>query len=221
MNQDNLKKKVAEAALQCLSEEGIIGVGTGSTIAFFIEELAKVKNKIEGTVASSKVTENELRARGIPVYDLNAVNQVNLYIDSADEADDHFYLIKGKGGALAREKIIASAARKFICIIEESKKVAILGSQSPLPVEVIPMARSLVARQLVKLGGNPVYREGVITDNGNIILDVFNLEILEPRKLEDQINCLPGVVENGLFANRPADIILMATSHQVERLTRK
>ncbi len=221
MNQEEMKKQAAEAALQSLPEEGIVGVGTGSTVHYFIEALSKVKNKIEGTVASSKATETALKSLGIPVYDLNTVDQVSLYVDGADEANAYFYLIKGKGGALTREKILATVAKKFICIIDETKKVDLLGSQSPLPVEVIPMARSFVARELVKLGGSPVYREDFITDNGNIILDVYNLSILQPKKLEDQINCLPGVVGNGLFANKPADVILMATASGVVSLDKQ
>lgn len=216
-----MKKKAAESALKYIPEEGILGIGTGTTVQFFIEALAKIKNQIEGTVASSKATENALKEFGIPVYDLNTVNQVSLYVDGADEANDYFYLIKGRGGALTREKIIATVARKFICIIDQSKKVSVLGSESPLPIEVIPMARSYVARETVKLGGNPVYREGFITDNGNIILDVYNLNIMEPVKLEDKLNCIPGVVDCGLFAHRPADVILVSTPQGVETLTRQ
>lgn len=217
-NQDELKKNAAAAALKYLPEDSIVGVGSGSTVQFFIEALAKVKNKIEGTVASSKATEQALKQHGIPVYDLNTVNQVALYVDGADEANDYFYLVKGRGGALTREKIIATVAKKFVCIIDQSKKVNVLGDQCPIPVEVIPMARSFVAREIVKLGGSPVYREGYVTDNGNIILDIYNLAVIEPLKLEDKINCIPGVVENGIFAHRPADIILMATADGVESL---
>jgi ribose 5-phosphate isomerase A len=220
MTEDKMKKQAAEAAFKYLPEDAIIGVGTGTTIQYFIEGLAKYKGKIEGTVASSKLTEQELKKHGLPVYDLNTVNQVALYVDGADEVNDYFYLIKGRGGALTREKILASVAKKFICVIDESKKVTLLGEQSPLPIEVIPMARSFVARQLVKLGGSPVYREGFVTDNGNIILDVYNLLIDQPLALEDKINCIPGVVENGLFAHRPADEILIATTQGVEKLVR-
>lgn len=212
MTQDEMKKQAAEAALQYIQEDSIVGVGSGSTVKFFIEALAKIKNRIEGAVASSKETEQLLKQQGIPVYDLNTVNNVGIYVDGADEANDYFYLIKGKGGALTREKIIATVAKKFICIIDQSKKVDVLGTTCPLPVEVIPMARSYVARELVKIGGSPVYREGFITDNGNIILDVHHLEILEPLKLETTIKCITGVVDNGLFAKRHADIILMATT---------
>ncbi len=215
-----MKKMAAEAAIAYVPEESIIGVGTGSTVQYFIEALAQIKNRFEGTVASSKDTEQELKKYGIPVYDLNVVDQVAVYIDGADEANSYLYLIKGKGGALTREKIIATVAKKFICIIDISKKVDVLGNQSPVPIEVIPMARSYVAREIVKLGGNPVYREGFVTDNGNIILDVYNLNILEPLKLEERLKFIPGVVENGLFAHRSADIILMATPNRVEALTR-
>lgn len=220
MNQDQMKKQAAEAALKFVSEEGIIGVGTGSTVNFFIEALQQIKNRIEGTVASSKATEDLLKKAGIPVYDLNAVNQVAVYVDGADEANDYCYLIKGAGGAMTREKIIASVAKKFVCIIDESKKVNVLGQQSPVPVEVIPMARSFVARQIVKLGGNPVYREGFVTDNGNIILDVFNLEILEPIKMENTLKSFTGAVDNGLFAKRPADVLLIASANGVIDLKR-
>ncbi|MBA2653646.1 MAG: ribose-5-phosphate isomerase RpiA [Gammaproteobacteria bacterium] len=220
MNANEMKKKAAEAALQYLPEEGIIGVGTGTTVQYFIEALAKVKHQIEGTIASSKATENELKKFGIPVFELNTVDQVALYVDGADEVNDYFYLIKGRGGALTREKIIATVAKKFVCIIDESKRVSVLGVDCPVPVEVIPMARSYVARQLVKLGGSPVYREGCITDNGNIILDVYNLKIMEPLKLEDEIKTITGVVDNGLFAHRPADVILMSTPDSVESFKR-
>lgn len=221
MNQDELKKMAAQAALKYVPEEGIIGVGTGTTVQYFIEALGKMKGRIEGTVSSSKATEQELKKVGLPVYDLNTVNQVALYVDGADEANDYFYLIKGRGGALTREKIIATVAKEFVCIIDESKKVNVLGRQSPVPVEVIPMARGYAARSLVKLGGNPVYRENYLTDNGNIILDVYNLEILEPLKLENAIKTISGVVDSGLFAHRPADILLVASNAGVEALSRK
>lgn len=220
MNQDELKRYAAEAALKYVPEEGIIGVGTGSTVQYFIDGLAKIKGRIEGTVASSKATEIELKNRGIPVYDLNAVNQVVLYVDGADEANENFYLIKGRGGALTREKIIATVAKKFVCIIDDSKKVSVLGEKSALPLEVIPIARSYVARQIVKLGANPVYRENFITDNANIILDIYNLDILEPLKLENTLKCIPGVVDSGLFAHRPADVLLIASATGTEVLNR-
>lgn len=220
MNQDQMKQQAAQEALKYLPEEGIIGVGTGSTVNYFIEALGAIKNRIEGAVASSKVTETALKKLGIPVYDLNTVNQVSVYVDGADEANDYCYLVKGKGGALTREKIIAAVAQKFICIIDETKKVNVLGSQEPVPVEVIPMARSYVARQIVKIGGNPVYREGFVTDNGNIILDIFNLEILEPVKTEGLLKSFTGAVENGIFAKHPADILLIASPSGVTTLKR-
>jgi ribose 5-phosphate isomerase A len=220
MSQAEFKQQAAQAALKFLPEDGIVGVGSGTTVQCFIEALASVKNKFEGTVASSEQTANELKKHGIPVYNLNSVNQVSVYIDGADEANEYFYLIKGRGGALTREKIIATVAQKFVCIIDHSKKVSILGQEAPVPVEVIPMARSYVARQMVKLGGSPVYREGFVTDNGNIILDVYNLNIVDPIRLENSIKSITGVVDNGLFANRPADILLVASSQGVEQLTR-
>jgi ribose 5-phosphate isomerase A len=218
MNQDEMKKAVAQAALKYVPEEGIIGVGTGTTVQYFIEGLAQIKNRIEGTVASSKATALELKKVGLPVYDLNTVDQITVYVDGADEANDFFYLIKGRGGALTQEKIIATVSQKFICIIDETKKVTVLGNNCPLPVEVIPMARSYVARQMVKLGGSPIYREGYVTDNGNIILDVYNLNIVEPLHLENTLKCIPGVVETGLFAHRPADVLLIASPQGVETL---
>jgi ribose 5-phosphate isomerase A len=221
MTQDEMKKSVAEAALKYIPEDSVVGVGSGSTVQFFIQALTQIKHKIEGTVASSVATEQGLKKLGIPVYDLNTVNTVTIYVDGADEVNDFFYLIKGCGGALTREKIIATVAKKFICIIDETKKVSVLGASAPVPVEVIPMARSYVAREIVKLGGNPVYRDGFITDNGNIILDVYNLNILEPIKLENTLNTITGTVENGLFAHRPADMILMATKTGVDTLERK
>jgi ribose 5-phosphate isomerase A len=221
MTQEEMKKSAAEAALKYIPEDSVVGVGSGSTVQFFIQALTQIKHKIEGTVASSVATEQELKKLGIPVYDLNTVNTVAIYVDGADEVNDNFYLIKGYGGALTREKIIATVAKKFICIIDETKKVSVLGASAPVPVEVIPMARSYVAREIVKLGGNPVYRDGFITDNGNIILDVYNLNILEPIKLENTLNTITGTVENGLFAHRPADMILMATKTGVEILERK
>lgn len=220
MNQDQMKQEAAMAALGYLPEEGMIGVGTGSTVNFFIEALKSIRNKIEGTVASSKATEDALKKAGIPVYDLNAVGQVAIYVDGADEANDYCYLVKGRGGALTREKIIASVAKKFVCIIDESKKVGVLGGQSPIPVEVIPMARSYVARQIVKLGGNPVYREGFLTDNGNIIIDIHNLDILEPVKMENTLKMLTGAVDNGIFAKRPADILLVSSKSGVATINR-
>jgi ribose 5-phosphate isomerase A len=197
----------------------VIGVGTGSTANFFIDALAQHRMEFDGAVASSQATAARLKAHGIPVYDLNGVDDLEFYVDGADESDAHLNLIKGGGAALTREKIVAAVAETFICIADESKLVTVLG-EYPLPVEVIPMARSHVARQLVKLGGDPVYREGVLTDNGNIILDVFNLSIVNPQALEAQINAIVGVVCNGLFAARPADLLLLGTKNGVTTLKR-
>ncbi|KZN12998.1 MULTISPECIES: ribose-5-phosphate isomerase RpiA [Marinomonas] len=221
MTQDELKQAVAEAAvnyiLPLLEDDTIVGVGTGSTANLFIDELAKHKSKFDGTVASSDASAQRLKDHGIPVYDLNGVDQIRVYIDGADESDHHLHLIKGGGAALTREKIVVACSDEFVCIADESKLVKVLGD-FPLPVEVIPMARSHVARQLVKLGGDPVYREGVVTDNGNHILDVYNLKIIDPIKLEAQINAIVGVVTNGLFANRSADVLLLATQDGVKTL---
>ncbi len=215
MTQDELKQLVAQAAIEYVVPGTIIGVGTGSTANFFIDELAKIKGRIEGTVASSIASAERLKGHGIHVYDLNAVDDISVYVDGADEANRHLHLVKGGGGALTREKIVAAASKKFVCIADESKLVDILG-KFPLPIEVIPMARSLVARELVKLGGEPVLREDFTTDNGNIILDVHNLEIMEPVKLEQTLNNLTGVVTNGLFAMRPADVLLLGTEDGVK-----
>ncbi|CAM4455447.1 MAG: Ribose-5-phosphate isomerase A [Legionellaceae bacterium] len=214
MDTNALKKKAAEAALDYIEADSIIGVGTGSTVDYFIDALAKIKHKIEGTVASSIATAMKLKALHIPVYDLNTVNTVSVYIDGADEANPYLQLIKGGGGALTREKILAANAQKFIGIIDQSKTVDILG-KFPLPVEVIPMARSYVAREIVKLGGDPVYREGFITDNGNIILDIHHLIINEPLTWEEKLNNITGIVCNGLFAYRRADILLIADENEV------
>ncbi len=209
MNQDALKKQAAEAALDYV-EGGIIGVGTGSTVNHFIDYLATIKGRIEAAVSSSEVSTERMRQHGIPVMDLNAAGGLSLYVDGADESNHHLQLIKGGGGALTREKIVAAASEKFVCIADESKLVDVLGA-FPLPVEVIPMARSYVARELVKLGGTPVWREGFVTDNGNVILDVQGLQIMEPMKLEQQINNLPGVVTVGIFALRPADVLILGS----------
>ncbi|PIE41530.1 MAG: ribose 5-phosphate isomerase A [Gammaproteobacteria bacterium] len=217
MTQDDLKKAVAKKAIDYVVEGEIVGVGTGSTANFFIDYLARIKDRIEGTVASSKASQQRLESHGIPVYDLNSVDSVPVYVDGADEADPNLCLIKGGGGALTREKIIADVAEKFVCIADASKNVAVLG-QFPLPVEVIPMARSHVARQLVKLGGDPVYRENFVTDNGNIILDVHNMQIAKPVELEAQINNIVGVVTNGLFARRSADVLLLGNDNGVETI---
>ncbi len=219
MTQDELKLAVARAAFEyvesLLEDDTIIGVGTGSTANLFIEELGKIKHKINATVASSDESARRLKALNIPVLDLNSAGTIRVYVDGADEANKHLQLIKGGGAALTREKIIAAASEEFICIADESKLVPILGN-FPLPIEVIPMARSYVAREMVKLGGDPVYREACVTDNGNHILDIYNLEILEPRKLEQQINQITGVVTNGLFAERGADRLLLGTNTGVE-----
>ncbi len=217
MTQDEMKKAVALAAIEYVKDASIIGVGTGSTANFFIDALADIKHTFDGTVASSQASAERLKSHGIPVYDLNAVDSVPVYVDGADEANSHLALIKGGGGALTREKIIAAVAEKFICIADKSKYVKILGD-FPLPVEVIPMARSHVGRALVKLGGDPAYREDFITDNGNIILDVFNLKIMDPQALEREINNITGVVTNGLFALRPADVLLLGSEQGVETL---
>lgn len=214
---DMAKKMAAQAALQYVKDDMIIGVGTGSTVNYFIEALASMKNKIEACVASSKATEALLKAAHIPVIDLNAVSELALYVDGADEVLATGEMIKGGGGAATREKIIATVAKQFICIVDESKVVKRLG-QFPVAVEVLPMARSLVARALVKLDADPEYREQFVTDNGNIILDVYNLQINTPIQLENTINCLPGVVENGLFANRRADKILVGSEQGVDVL---
>ncbi|HFD80923.1 MAG TPA: ribose-5-phosphate isomerase RpiA [Gammaproteobacteria bacterium] len=218
MNQDELKKQVAEAAIEYVETGTVIGVGTGSTANYFIDALAKIKGRIDGTVASSVASAERLKSHGIPVMDLNEVGELSVYIDGADETNDYLQLIKGGGGALTREKIVAGASHKFVCICDDSKLVKILG-RFPLPIEVIPMAQSFVARELVKHGGRPELRQGFTTDNGNIILDVKDLEILEPCRLESQLNDIPGVVTVGLFANRPADVLLLGTSNGVETRT--
>lgn len=218
MNQESLKKSAAEAALKYITQGATVGVGTGTTIKYFIDALATIKHKLEGAVASSIETEKLLRAHHIPVYDLNSANTVDIYVDGADEATQHHYLIKGRGGALLREKIIATVAKQFVCIVDESKQVNVLGAIAPIPVEVVPMARSYVARQIVKLGGDPVYREGYKTDNGNVILDVYNLKVLEPLKMEERLKNITGVIESGIFAHRSADVLLVATKQGVETL---
>ena len=218
MNQDELKKQVAEAAIEHVEMGTVIGVGTGSTANFFIDALARIKGKIDGTVASSIASADRLKAHGIPVLDLNAAGELSVYVDGADETNEQLHLIKGGGGALTREKIVAAASHKFVCICDESKLVKILGN-FPLPVEVIPMAQSHVAREMVKLGGQPELRQDFITDNGNIILDVKGLEIMEPCKFETEINNIAGVVTVGIFANRPADVLLLGTASGVQTRT--
>ncbi|MDO9311615.1 MAG: ribose-5-phosphate isomerase RpiA [Nitrosomonas sp.] len=218
MTQDEQKRAVAAAAIQHIPLGCIVGVGTGSTANYFIEELSKIKNKIEGAVASSDVTAQRLKSYGIEVLDLNNVIDLPVYIDGADEITEHLHMIKGGGGALTREKIVAAVARKFICITDQSKLVSVLGN-FPLPVEVIPMARSYVAREIVHLGGQPALRQGFVTDNGNVILDVHNLQILNPVELEATLNQITGVVTNGLFARRSADTLLLGTDNGVRTIT--
>lgn len=208
MTQDEMKQAVAAAAIEYVEASTIIGVGTGSTANFFIDELAKIRHKIDGTVASSVASADRLKGHGIEVFDLNDVNEISVYIDGADETNRHLHLVKGGGGALTREKIVAAASNKFVCIADDSKLVDVLG-KFPLPVEVIPMARSFVAREIVKLGGEPVLREGFTTDNGNVILDIHNMDIMEPTKMEQILNNITGVVTNGLFAMKPADVVLL------------
>jgi len=217
MNQDELKRRVGEAALDYVSPDSIIGVGTGSTVNCFIDALVKSGIRLEAAVSSSEATTRLLTAGGIRVVDLNETGGLDVYIDGADEFDPYRRLIKGGGGALTREKIVTAASKTFVCITDRSKQVRVLG-KFPLPVEVIPMARSLVARQMVALGGQPVLREGFTTDNGNCILDVHNLDLTDPAGMEDSINNLAGVVTCGLFALRPADLVLMATEAGIERL---
>ncbi|MBQ0831780.1 MULTISPECIES: ribose-5-phosphate isomerase RpiA [unclassified Marinobacter] len=224
MTQDELKKAVAKAAVDYiaprLERDSVIGVGTGSTANFFIDMLADLKTEFDGAVASSEATAQRLKSHGIPVYDLNSAGELEFYVDGADEVNERLELIKGGGGALTREKIVAAVAKTFICIADESKKVGILGD-FPLPVEVLPMARSHVGREIVKLGGDPVYRDGFTTDNGNIILDIYNMDISRPIQVEERLNNVVGVVTNGLFARRPADLLLLGTSEGVKSIPRK
>jgi ribose 5-phosphate isomerase A len=213
-----MKRQVAAAALEYVEPGMVVGIGTGSTANYFIDGLAKMKGKIDATVASSEASAERLRGHGIEVIDLNSAGNIPLYVDGADESTKFLHLIKGGGGALTREKIVAAAAEKFVCIADESKRVDVLG-KFPLPIEVIPMARSYVARQLVKLGGEPVYRDGFVTDNGNIILDVHHLKIMNPVEMEQTLNNIVGVVTNGLFAKRPADVLLLGTADGVKTIT--
>lgn len=217
MTQDEQKRAVAQAAIQYIPVGSVVGVGTGSTANYFIEELAKIKHKIEGAVASSEATAQRLKGHGIEVIDLNSVNVLPVYVDGTDEVTEHLAMIKGGGGALTREKIVAAVAKKFICIADQSKLVKILG-KFPLPVEVIPMARSYVAREITRLGGQPALRQGVITDNGNVILDIYGLQILNPVELETTLNHITGVVTNGLFARRGADVLLLGTNGDVQTI---
>lgn len=217
MSNDTGKQRAAVAALKYIEEDTIIGVGTGSTVNLFIDALAAQKLRIRGAVSSSNASTERLRGHGIEIFELNAVGNIDVYVDGADEADPHLRLIKGGGAALTREKIVAAASRRFVCIVDSSKQVDVLG-RFPLPVEVIPMARSYVARQLMKFGGQPVWREGVITDNGNMILDVHGLSIVDPLTLETQINQIVGVVTVGLFAHRPADVLIVGSADGVKIL---
>lgn len=215
MKTEELKQQAAEAAIKYIQDDMIVGVGTGTTVNYFIEALGKIKSKIDGAVASSVATEQLLKTQGIKVYDLTHVNAVNIYVDGADEINQHLQMIKGGGGALTREKIIAQAAKEFICIADEKKLVPVLGN-FPIPVEVIPMARSLVAREIIKLGGFPMYRENFVTDNGNIILDIQHLPMTDPIHMEQAINNMVGAVCNGIFAKRTADKLLLATQSGVQ-----
>lgn len=217
MSSEEMKKRAADAALEYVEENTVLGIGTGSTVNYFIDALSRIKYRIDGAVSSSEATTQRLKAHKIPILNLNAVGPLPLYVDGADEANRHLQLIKGGGGALTREKIIAAASERFICIADQSKLVDVLGT-FPLPVEVIPMARSYVGRELLKRGGQPVLRENFITDNGNLILDVYNLQIMEPTKLEAELNNITGVVAVGLFALRPADVLLLGTVNGVRVL---
>lgn len=219
MNQNPLKELVAREALKHVVEDQVVGVGSGSTVNFFIDSLAKIKNRIEGAVAASEASAERLKKHGIRVFDLNSVNELPVYIDGADEVTEHLQMIKGGGGALTREKIIAAVARKFVCICDASKLVPVLG-KFPLPVEVIPMARSHVGRELLRMGGHPELRQNFKTDNGNLILDCHGLTLLEPAKTESELNDIAGVVTNGIFARRPADLLLIAEPSGVRSIRR-
>jgi len=214
MDQNEQKRRVAIEALNYVPRDGYIGVGTGSTVNHFIDALEPLKDRIQGAVSSSIASTERLQKIGIPVLELSETGTLDIYVDGADETTEHRHLIKGGGGALTREKIVAAASRKFVCIVDESKKVNVLG-KFPLPIEVIPMARSYVARQMIAMGGQPIWRENFVTDNGNDILDVHNLKIMEPVELENTVNQIAGVVTVGLFAQRPADVVLMATEKGV------
>lgn len=217
MSPDEKKKAAAMAAIKFVEDDTIVGVGTGSTVNFFIDHLADIKNRFEGAVSSSKASEERLKNHNIPVFDLNHVNEMPVYVDGADESTENLHLIKGGGGALTREKIVAAASSKFVCIVDDTKLVDILG-KFPLPVEVIPMAQSFVAREIAKLGGTPELRQGFTTDNGNIILDIHNLKILNPVEMETKLNQITGIVTNGLFALRPADILIIADNNEVKTI---
>lgn len=216
-DQDQAKKRVAEAALEYVEDDMVVGVGTGSTVDYFIDALAGMKHRIDGAVSSSEASTRRLQEHGIRVLDLNETGDLPLYVDGADESDRHRRLIKGGGGALTREKIVAGASEKFVCIVDQSKMVDVLGT-FPLPVEVIPMAQSFVGRQLVKHGGRPALRSGFTTDNGNLILDVHNLHLTDPVATEQALSCIPGVVTVGIFAMRPADVVLVGDPDGVSRI---
>jgi ribose 5-phosphate isomerase A len=217
MDQNEKKRAAAHAALEYISDDSIVGVGTGSTVNYFIDALGSIKHRVSGAVSSSEASTQKLNALGIEVLDLNSVANLDIYVDGADEITPHKAMIKGGGAALTREKIVAAVADCFVCIIDDTKQVDILGN-FPLPIEVIPMARSYVGRQLLKLGGDPVYRQGIVTDNGNLIIDLHNMKILDPVALETQINQIPGVVTNGLFAQRGANIVLIGDEKGVRTI---
>lgn len=216
MDQNQKKKAAAEAAIDYITNDAIVGVGTGSTVNFFIDALAQHKHRIRGAVSSSDASTQRLKNHGIDVFDLNEVDNLDIYVDGADEITEHKHMIKGGGAALTREKIVSAVAKTFICIIDDTKHVPVLG-KFPLPVEVIPLARSYIAREIVKLGGDPMYRQGIVTDNGNQILDVHNLKIINPTELENTLNQIVGVVTNGLFAHRGADVVLTGTAEGVRK----
>ncbi|HVL37573.1 MAG TPA: ribose-5-phosphate isomerase RpiA [Burkholderiales bacterium] len=220
MSQDELKRRVAAEALKHVVEDRVVGVGSGSTVNFFIDALAGIKGRIEGAVAASEASAQRLKQHGIRVLDLNAVRELPVYVDGADEVTEHLQMIKGGGGALTREKIVAAVADRFVCICDASKLVPVLG-KFPLPLEVIPLARSYVGRELVKLGGHPELRQGFTTDNGNLIIDCRGLTLLDPARLEAELNNLAGVVANGIFARRPADVLLLAEPAGVRNLSRR
>ncbi len=220
MNQDQLKQLVAREALKHVVEDAIVGVGSGSTVNLFIDQLASIKGRIEGAVAASEASTERLKKHGIRVFDLNSVNELPVYIDGADEVTEHLHMIKGGGGALTREKITAAVAKKFVCICDASKLVPVLG-KFPLPIEVIPMARSYVGREIVKMGGHPRLREGFTTDNGNVVLDCHGMTLLDPPKTETELSQIAGVVTNGIFARRPADVLLLAEAGGVRSFTKK
>jgi ribose 5-phosphate isomerase A len=220
VNQDRLKELVAREALKHVVEDAVIGVGSGSTVFKFIDALASMKGRIEGAVAASEASTERLKKHGIRVFDLNSVNELPVYIDGADEVTEHLHMIKGGGGALTREKITAAVAKKFVCICDASKLVPVLG-KFPLPVEVIPMARSYVGREIVKMGGHPRLREGFTSDNGNVVLDCHGLTLLDPPRTESELNQLAGVVANGIFARRPADLLLLAEDSGVRIFKKK